>query len=421
MHPNHPQRRILAAYLAVVCTAALGVATGGDVARADPRDDARRVDRAVDRAAAVLEDATARARAAATQLAAAMSALPGARRRVGETRGRVIAAQVLANSARRRADAAQARYLIFEARYNKVQQQVEKARQRVDTVVAATYKGSQFAAINIIAAATGPQDVMDRIGYVDQVMDSQQADVDEYLAARRRARTAQDRAGAAKRVAEQAEQDAVATLDAARAARDDALRARSAVVALAASRRRALRIAESEREAVLDRYRELKAEEARISASLRAWDRHQGDGSLSSFGGGSTLMTPVRGWKSSDFGMRLNPVYGVWRLHAGTDFAASGGTPIHAAAEGQVVNAGWSGGYGNYTCISHGRYRGEGLSTCYGHQSAILVGSGQNVSRGQVIGRVGSTGASTGNHLHFEVRLNGDPRDPVGFLPSCLC
>jgi murein DD-endopeptidase MepM/ murein hydrolase activator NlpD len=96
---------------------------------------------------------------------------------------------------------------------------------------------------------------------------------------------------------------------------------------------------------------------------------------------------PVVGWKSSDFGERYDPYYRVWQLHAGTDFAAPGGSPIRAAAAGRVIQAGWNGGYGNYTCISHGRLQGRGFSTCYGHQSAILVHIGERVSRGEVIGR----------------------------------
>lgn len=130
---------------------------------------------------------------------------------------------------------------------------------------------------------------------------------------------------------------------------------------------------------------------------------------------------PVHGWKSSNYGMRFDPVYKVYQLHAGIDVAAGGGQPIVAAADGKVVRAGWAGGNGNYTCISHGIYQGKGLATCYGHQSQILVHVGQTVRRGELIGRVGTTGASTGNHLHFEVRLNGSPIQPLTWLPGCLC
>jgi len=94
------------------------------------------------------------------------------------------------------------------------------------------------------------------------------------------------------------------------------------------------------------------------------------------------------------------------------DIAAPTGTPIRAADGGRVAIAGWVGGYGNYTCIQHT----GSLSTCYGHQSAIRVSVGQQVSKGQVIGAVGSTGHSTGPHLHFEVRVNGSAVDPLLYL-----
>ena len=100
------------------------------------------------------------------------------------------------------------------------------------------------------------------------------------------------------------------------------------------------------------------------------------------------------------------------RLHAGIDIAAPEGTPIRAADDGTVILAGWTGGYGNYTCISHG----GAISTCYGHQSRIATSVGANVSKGQVIGYVGNTGHSFGAHLHFEVRINGNPVDPMGYL-----
>jgi murein DD-endopeptidase MepM/ murein hydrolase activator NlpD len=413
----HPTRF---AALAAVCTVVLSLATGGGQANADPRDDAKAADRAVDRAAAVLEDATSRAQGAAKQLAAAISALPAAQHRVAVTRGRVAAARTVADTARRKADLAQTQYRAVADRFQQAELRVARAQQRVDEMISAAYKGSTFAAINIIAEAAGPMDAIDRLGYVGRVMDHQQADVDELTVARREARIAQDSSGAAKRRAERTERLAVSTLTAARAAQADAEQARLAVVKLTASRKRALAVARSERTATLAKYRTLKAEEARTVAALRAWEsRSKGTGGTLRAGG--KLLMPVHGWKSSNFGMRLNPVYHIWRLHAGTDFAAGHGTPIRAAAAGRVVTAGYSGGYGNYTCISHGRYRGRGLSTCYGHQSHIGVYVGEQVRRGEIIGRVGTTGASTGNHLHFEVRVSGEPRNPLNYLPGCLC
>ena len=99
------------------------------------------------------------------------------------------------------------------------------------------------------------------------------------------------------------------------------------------------------------------------------------------------------------------------RLHAGVDIAAPTGTPIRASAGGTVAIAGWVGGYGNYTCIQHG----GGIATCYGHQTSIGVHVGQHVRQGQVIGTVGCTGHCFGPHVHFEVRVNGTPVDPMGY------
>ena len=122
--------------------------------------------------------------------------------------------------------------------------------------------------------------------------------------------------------------------------------------------------------------------------------------------GSGSMIWPVNGSISSPFGMRWG------RLHAGIDIPAPEGTPIRAADGGSVAIAGWMGGYGNYTCIQHG----GSISTCYGHQSSIGVSVGQSVSQGQVIGAVGNTGHSFGAHLHFEVRINGSPVDPLGYL-----
>jgi murein DD-endopeptidase MepM/ murein hydrolase activator NlpD len=99
-------------------------------------------------------------------------------------------------------------------------------------------------------------------------------------------------------------------------------------------------------------------------------------------------------------------------MHEGIDIAVPAGTPIVAAASGGVVIAGSVGGYGNYTCIDHG----GGLSTCYAHQSSFAASVGAGVSQGDIIGYVGCTGHCYGDHLHFEVRINGAATDPLGYL-----
>ncbi len=121
---------------------------------------------------------------------------------------------------------------------------------------------------------------------------------------------------------------------------------------------------------------------------------------------------PVRGRITSGFGVRFHPILRVSRMHTGIDMGAGHGAPIYAAAAGEVVAASHMRGYGNVVIVSHG----GGVTTVYAHASRLLVRSGQRVKRGQVIAAVGSTGLSTGPHLHFEVRVNGRPVNPLGRL-----
>ena len=118
---------------------------------------------------------------------------------------------------------------------------------------------------------------------------------------------------------------------------------------------------------------------------------------------------------TSGFGVRSDPFHAGAAMHPGIDLAGSYGTPIYATADGTVLRAGWNnGGYGNLVEIDHGR----GITTRYGHMSAILVHEGDHITRGQQIGRMGSTGRSTGNHLHYEVRIDGRAVNPIPFMKS---
>ncbi len=128
--------------------------------------------------------------------------------------------------------------------------------------------------------------------------------------------------------------------------------------------------------------------------------------------GTGKLAIPTSGPITSTFGWRVHPVLGTSRMHNGLDFGADYGTLIQAADNGVVISAGWNGGYGNCVIIDHG----NGLTTLYGHASQLYVTVGQAVTRGQPIAAVGSTGLSTGPHLHFEVRREGEPIDPMIFL-----
>jgi len=148
----------------------------------------------------------------------------------------------------------------------------------------------------------------------------------------------------------------------------------------------------------------LEKEQAAVQARLARAAGAPGAGPIKR--GSGQLIYPASGPISSPFGPRWG------RLHAGIDIPLPIGTPLRAADGGRVAIAGPTGGYGNYTCIQHS----GSLSTCYGHQNTIGVSVGQSVSQGQVIGQSGNTGNSTGPHLHFETRVNGNPVDPMGYL-----
>jgi peptidoglycan DL-endopeptidase CwlO len=152
--------------------------------------------------------------------------------------------------------------------------------------------------------------------------------------------------------------------------------------------------------------RALEAEQAKVLAALQASAASNSAPAGPIQQGSGGLIWPVSGPIVSGFGMRWG------RLHAGVDIAVPAGTPIRAAQSGRVVLLGWTGGYGNYTCIQHT----GGLSTCYAHQSRYATSNGASVSKGQVIGYVGCTGHCFGDHLHFETRINGSPVNPAGYL-----
>jgi murein DD-endopeptidase MepM/ murein hydrolase activator NlpD len=149
----------------------------------------------------------------------------------------------------------------------------------------------------------------------------------------------------------------------------------------------------------------------RTSKEMEAQIKNLQNKNRSALGSGR-LIWPINGKITSYFGWRVHPILHKKKYHSGLDIAADTGTPIAAADAGAVIYSGRNGGYGNMIALDHG----NGISTVYGHCSALLVTIGQNVAKGEIIGKVGSTGFSTGPHLHFEVRKEGVPVDPLSSL-----
>ncbi|MEV4413418.1 peptidoglycan DD-metalloendopeptidase family protein [Catellatospora sp. NPDC049609] len=406
----------------VVCALLTAVAVGipAHAAPDDIKQDKKRIDAELAKTGALLEAVSEKARNAAAELSQAEKAMPAAQERIATTRSAVVVAETKAVSAQRRADKATAAWAVTDQRYQEAVRQVEQGRDRMARFAIATLHGAGLAELNTLLAATRPKELLDRTGYLHQLGQIRRDAIDGYVAARREAKEVTSAAELIRREADEAARSARAALIAAEQARKDAEQAQRDLVVLTERREKALAAAKEEKEDVKRRYEEVKEQSEQIAAELRGWEQQYGKW-VPVLRPGARFLMPTKGWKSSDFGNRYDPYYGVWQLHAGVDIAAGGGQPIYAAAGGTVSSAGWLGGYGNYTCVTHGRSGGKVISTCYAHQSKILVKNGDKVRGGQLIGRVGTTGASTGYHLHFEVRRNGTPVQPLDWLPGCLC
>jgi murein DD-endopeptidase MepM/ murein hydrolase activator NlpD len=198
--------------------------------------------------------------------------------------------------------------------------------------------------------------------------------------------------------------------------------AKSQLDSLATERRNLVSLTAQEKSQVASQVAQMEdlsaAEEAQLESLIQERQREIeaqrkaagiASGAVEDSGGAGQFSWPVTGTITSPFGWRSNPFGGAPEMHPGLDIAAPTGTTVTAAASGTIIMAQWYGGYGNYILIDHG----GGYSTGYGHLSAIYVSNGQAVKRGQAIGAVGSTGNSTGPHLHFEVRIDGKPVDPA--------
>jgi murein DD-endopeptidase MepM/ murein hydrolase activator NlpD len=288
--------------------------------------------------------------------------------------------------------------------------QYREAVRRLDARLVAIYEADNPDTIAVVLSATSFSDLLDQLDYLKEIGEQDQRIADEVDRAKKamaaaRARTRETRAG----VAAETHTIAVRTVEQ-RAVHERLLASRQALVSTRAEEQRSLASAkESERE-YLNEVNGLAAVSAQLGAQIQA-AQARAAASTPSYSSGSGvsasgLIWPVQGPVTSPFGMRWG------RMHEGIDIGVPYGTPIHAAASGTVIYAGWMSGYGNLTVIDHG----HGLATAYGHQSSLAVGNGQSVTQGQTIGYVGCTGHCFGPHLHFEVRVNGQPVDPLGYL-----
>jgi murein DD-endopeptidase MepM/ murein hydrolase activator NlpD len=253
------------------------------------------------------------------------------------------------------------------------------------------------------------RDIVASETYVSTLVHAQQELVDQFNAYRRALETRQAEVQT-RRDAAQAQRDVVGHRTAeVQSARKVQQSARAEVVAQEKQKEGLVAQVRGRKREFETQIAQLRAESNAITAFLRSVQKGQGK----AISGKGILASPIPGAAvTSGFGSRVHPVYGDVRTHTGIDFRAATGTPVRAAGAGKVVYAGWRGGYGNTVIIDHG----NSLATLYGHLSSIAVGVGQSVAKGQIVARAGSTGLSTGPHLHFEVRANGVPVNPYSYL-----
>jgi murein DD-endopeptidase MepM/ murein hydrolase activator NlpD len=290
-------------------------------------------------------------------------------------------------------------------RLERLRRRLEQSLEVLESRLIAIYKQDEPDALTVILQSDGFEDMLERYEYLQRIQDqdsaivsrvrglrTEQAELVETIEIAKEEIAAKRRELVRTRVQLEARQ---ADLQAARAARADTLAS-----------------VEQHIEKLEGDVSDLQGE---IQAQLQAAAQEQAAAQTAppeTIPAGPTQETssgfiwPVGGSVTSPFGMRWG------RMHEGVDIAVPAGTPIKAADSGTVAIAAPTGGYGNYTCVNHG----GGLSTCYAHQSSFAVGVGDSVSQGQVIGSVGCTGSCFGDHLHFEVRVDGAAVDPMGYL-----
>jgi murein DD-endopeptidase MepM/ murein hydrolase activator NlpD len=320
--------------------------------------------------------------------------------RVGDVSQRLSVLERDLELHQRRLDKLNALYKFQTDRLIFLRREYERVVRTLNLRMIDIYESRDPTLVELIINSESFQEILDHIHYLNAIAEQDTRIAVEVDDARdemkvTRAKTKKTRAAVAsatRAVAVRTQQQ--------RQVRDDLLATQGRLAGARGSKRSALAATKAQKSAWIAQANALAAADAQVRGQLSA---SQSSDSTPSASG---LIWPVNGPMTSPFGYRWG------RLHAGIDIAAPSGTPIHAAASGRVVIAGWVGGYGNYTCIDHG----GGLATCYGHQSSFALGAGASVSQGQVIGYVGNTGHSFGAHLHFEVRVNGSPVDPLGYL-----
>ncbi len=407
-------------FRAIALCAALVLGVGAVVPHAVADDDLRKKQRQVQ----------GQVRGAAGDLNESSKALSAAAARLTKARAALASAQSKLNAAQAeltkaaRADATmQARLQAAEHALAKARVELERARQRVidqrvaiGVLAASNYANGDPAlmGLSVMLNSQDPEEATSQLNTVGTLMSKQTTLLDDLREARVRMVAEEKRVEVARLEVAAKRAQARATLVRTQALERSAAQARTSVAALVVRSKQAEAQAWHARKADLVQLRALKKQENRIRAQIIERARRQRGGYQGDTGG--FLYRPVPGEVTSSYGYRRHPIYGYWGLHDGTDFRAPCGTPERAAGGGTVVSEYYSEVYGKRLYLDLGQVNGKNMTVIYNHLSSYRVSTGQRVARGETVGYSGSTGWSTGCHLHFTVLLDGDPVDPMKYM-----
>jgi murein DD-endopeptidase MepM/ murein hydrolase activator NlpD len=354
--------------------------------------------------------------AAAGRLQRARAALSAAQRRLAIAQSNVTAAARVDALMQARLQAAEHALALARVALDLAKKQVVEQRAEIGRLAASNYANGDPALMGlaVILNSQNPAEVTSQMNTVSSLMNKQTTLLSDLRKARARMVAEEAKVEAAKAAVAAQRLAARANLVRKQGLESSAATARAEVATLVIQSRAAEVQAARARKADLVQLRAAKKREERIRRLILERARRQHGGYKGDAGG--FLYRPVPGAVTSPYGYRRHPIYGYWGLHDGTDFSAPCGTPNRAAASGTVISRYWDDVYGNRLYIDLGQVNGKNMTVIYNHLSGYRVSSGERVSRGEVVGYAGTTGWSTGCHLHFTVMLDGNPVDPMNYM-----
>jgi murein DD-endopeptidase MepM/ murein hydrolase activator NlpD len=371
----------------------------------DPTDEKTAVDARIASLQTDIAAAKAREGVLTSQVSAVVAELESAQSAVDDAEATLGALETELTSARARLDELTERLAAQTRRLERLRSEYATAVAILEARVRAAYIDEPPDMLAFLVSASSFDEVVDNVELLNRIGRQDRRVAHQVERARNRAAAERRATIATKREQAAIVSVIAARTDEARVARDHLAGERDRLAAVEDLKQSALTNSRETREEYLREVDSLLAQSAALAEQIRG--AQQGAGTTGSGQPSAAgLIWPCDGVVVSGFGMRWG------RMHEGVDIGCAFGTPNRAAAAGTVIHAGWLGGYGNLVVVDHG----NGLSTAYAHASSILVSVGQSVSQGQTVSLVGSTGNSSGPHLHFEVRVNGAAVDPLLYL-----